>query len=216
MGASEAGNYNQREEHCYAALKSSAITSSYCCFTSMHCFFTVLESPLSPPTAVFLTLFVPSPSAVTCRLKNLPNGSSDLLLPWSSGPRIPASLALRPRRHPTLPTASRHFWICHFTSPHPAPFPCSVNWVVVTTYNSYDPANMGSSEGFKEDLLPLLSVITTSIILTGDAKSQEWIAHINNKIFGSLKSIECLHKGLRRNWSVTHHNCLSTLWMLFY
>ena len=46
------------------------------------------------------------PSAVTCSLKNLPEGSPDPCL-WSSGPRMPVSLAACLRTQLARPTASR-------------------------------------------------------------------------------------------------------------
>lgn len=60
-------------------------------------------------------------------LKNLPNGSPALLL-WSSGPRIPASIALCPRRHPTWLTASCHSYISAISLPQILPLPHSL-WI---------------------------------------------------------------------------------------
>lgn len=53
-------------------------------------------------------------------LKNLPNGSPALLL-WSSGPRIAASTALCPMRHPTWPAASCHSYISAISLPQILP-----------------------------------------------------------------------------------------------
>lgn len=113
------------------ALKSSAITSSTAA-SSSHA-----VSSLSGISSLAFHCSLPDliHSLTLCchRMpKNLPNGNPALLL-WNSGPRIPASLLICPRRHPTRPAVSHHSYICHLTSPNPALSPFSVNWVVART-----------------------------------------------------------------------------------
>lgn len=112
-GLPEAGNGPHREEHCRMA------TSSHCCFGFSHRFLTSGISSLAshchlPDLSRSLTL------CYHRMLNNLPNGSPALLL-WSSGPRIPASTALCPRRHPTWPAASCHSHVSAISLPQILP-----------------------------------------------------------------------------------------------